>query len=130
VSYQTLSYEKKATYRSSVLLPPKDEEGYVAQLSAELTDLCSEIRSNRETRVIILAVGAAKSFAMEMESMTAVSPRAGEATRQFWSLAEPIAQLDRPVIAAINGDAIGQGLKLALASVIDDRQIMSHFEGS
>ena len=31
------------------------------------------------------------------------------------SVSEPIARIDRPVIAAIQGDAIGQGLEMALA---------------
>jgi enoyl-CoA hydratase/carnithine racemase len=34
---------------------------------------------------------------------------------KFFSVAEPIAKIDRPVIAAIQGDALGQGLEMALA---------------
>lgn len=45
----------------------------------------------------------------------------------IWSIAEPISKLDKPIVAAINGDVIGQGLELALACDIKMASETSHF---
>ena len=103
--YQVLNYEKKGNV---ALIHSVDRVfGPVSmdQLIDELTDLCTEILSNGETRVIILGGIEENLFSME-------SALPGTALR---SLSEPIAKLDLPVIASINGDALGQRLELVLA---------------
>jgi enoyl-CoA hydratase/carnithine racemase len=47
---------------------------------------------------------------------------------RFWSLAEPIAKLDPPIIVGINGDAIGQGLELVLGCDLRIASETSHFK--
>jgi enoyl-CoA hydratase/carnithine racemase len=87
----------------------------MARLSDELTEICAEIAWDEEVRVIVIAGCGEKSFSLGGGLNRTVSGTGEEGEMKFFFIAEPIAKMDRPVIAAINGDAIGQGLEVALA---------------
>jgi enoyl-CoA hydratase len=91
-----------------------DQPG-MARLSDELTELGAEITWDEEVRVIVLSGSGEKSFSLDTGLNRTVSGSGEEEGTKFVSIAEPIAKIDRPVIAAIHGDAIGQGLEMALA---------------
>jgi len=91
-----------------------DELG-MARLSDELTELCAEITWDEKVRVIVITGSGEKSFYLGAGLNRTVSGTGEEEEMKFFSIAEPIARMDRPVIAAINGDAIGQGLEVILA---------------
>jgi enoyl-CoA hydratase/carnithine racemase len=87
----------------------------VARLSDELTELCAEITWDEEVRVVVLAGSGESSFSLGTGLNKTVSGIDEEGEMKFFPVAEPIAKIDRPVIAAIQGDALGQGLEMALA---------------
>jgi enoyl-CoA hydratase len=91
-----------------------DQPG-IARLSDELTELCAEITWDEEVRVIVITGSGEKPFHLDAGLNRTGSETGEEVGMKFVSIAEPIAKMDRPVIAAINGDAIGQGLEMALA---------------
>lgn len=115
--YQVLNYEKKENVAVIHIVGRAFGPVTMDQLTDELTDLCAEIVSNGETRVIILDGVEESPFSMENAVPGAI----------LRSLSEPIARLDLPVIASINGDALGQGLELALACDIRISTEASHF---
>ena len=75
----------------------------VVRLHDELVDLYTGMNWEEEARGVILTGSDEKSFATEGEQV------------KLWPLAEPIAKHDKTIMAAIEGDAIGQGLEVALA---------------
>jgi len=87
---------------------PSNGSGWMARMANELEDLCAEINWDEGTRVVVLAYPG-KAF----------QSRAGQGSP--WgepdcaSIVVPVAQIRQPVIAAIDGDALGLGLELALA---------------
>jgi len=84
-------------------------------LSDELTEICEDITKNEEIRIILLKGSRDDAFSMGTDSVMQTQEAYGEPWEKLWSLAEPVARLDRPVIAAVHGDAIGQGLELMLS---------------
>jgi enoyl-CoA hydratase len=86
----------------------------MARLSGELTEICAEINWDEEVRVVVLAGSGDSSFSLETDLNKPVSGT-GDGEMKIFSVSEPIAKVDRPVIAAIQGDALGPGLELALA---------------
>jgi enoyl-CoA hydratase/carnithine racemase len=114
--YQTLTYEKKEHVAFIGLLQATSNRARTARLSDELAELRTEMTRDSEIHVILLADIGEKSLSTESDSFKPILRESGEAREiNFSSLAEPIAKLDKPVIAAIKGNAIGQGLELALA---------------
>jgi enoyl-CoA hydratase/carnithine racemase len=87
----------------------------IGKLSDELKELYIEIAWDEETHVVILTGLEERSLANGTNLMESILRGNEEPQTKFWSLSEPIAKLDKPVIAAINGDAIRQGLEIALA---------------
>ncbi len=79
-----------------------------ARLSDELTEICGEIAWDEEVRVVVF-IGSFNAGANGRISGT------GEEEMRFFSIAEPISKIDRPVLAGIQGDGLGQGLEMALA---------------
>lgn len=114
MTYQTIDYEKKGKVMTIRVTDPAE----VAQLSAELAEIGAKISCDEETWVVILTGAGNRSFFIDPAEGGPLLEGKGERESKIWSLAEPIAELDVPVISAIHGDAIGQGLELVLAADI------------
>jgi enoyl-CoA hydratase/carnithine racemase len=113
--FQTVTLQKVDHVMVVTLNYPVKEKVGMARLSDELTELCAEMAWDEEVRVIVITAAGEKSFSIEAGLNEMVSGPTEEQEKQFFSVAESIAKLDLPVIAGINGDAIGQGLEMALA---------------
>jgi len=112
---QTLDHQKIGYVMLIDIINAEGNQSKIVRLSDELTELCEEITNDEETRAIILKGSGDNVFSMGTDLIMQASEAKGEPWEKLWSLAEPIARLDRPVIAAVNGDAIGQGLEFVLA---------------
>jgi enoyl-CoA hydratase len=107
-----LRYQKKGQLLVINLGGSLDRSPGQSRRSADLAELCNEVAPDEEVRVVVISDTGENAFLGEKGIMRAVSIGGGTESQ---SLVDPIARLDRPVIAAISGDAIGQGLELALA---------------
>jgi enoyl-CoA hydratase/carnithine racemase len=83
-------------------------EAAAAQMARDMAELCKQIAWDERVRVVVL------SFHGGMDKEFQTGPYPIDVAERL-SLAEPVAGLKQPVIAAIRGDALGPGLELALA---------------
>lgn len=112
VRYETIVYQKRNQIGGIILNRPRVNNTIDLRLAQELLDVCSEIRQDEGVRVVTIT-GAGKAFCVGTDWGS--SPPLDTVQTKLWSVSVAVARLDCPVIAAINGDAIGQGLELALA---------------
>lgn len=91
-------------------------------LAQELTDICERINQDDNIYVVVITGAGEKAFCRGNEMEQAQTGKTVETalaklkeTGTGFNVASAIAGIDRPVIAAINGDALGQGLELALS---------------
>jgi len=125
--FQTLHYRKTDHVIIIDIIDRLGDPSKLIQLSDELTELCSEIAWDEEIRVVLITDAEGKSFSMDVDFMDSVLRNHENQEIDFCSIAESIARLDKPLIIAINGDAIGQGLELALACDLRIASETSHF---
>jgi len=115
--YQTLTYQKSnflGIINIDVSISVNDRMKMI-QLSDELVEIYDEATWDEEVRVVVINDTGEKALSGETDLTKAVSVDGLEEEMEPQSFTEPISKLDRPVVAAISGDAIGQGLELALA---------------
>jgi len=89
-----------------------------AQCKSELRDLFSKLKTNPEVDVVVLTGSGEKAFVAgtdiaELTKLDAVSGKEFAANGQ--SIFDLIQHLGKPVIAAVNGYALGGGCEIALA---------------
>jgi enoyl-CoA hydratase/carnithine racemase len=114
MAYETLNFQKKE-HIMTIQIIGSDHDHQLIRLSNELEELSSEIIWDEEVWVIVITGESEKTFSSGIVMPeTALGGNEEEAVR-LYSIAEPIAKLGKPVIAAMDGDVIGQGLELALA---------------
>jgi len=105
MSYETIIYEKKGQIAFITLNRSQAQNAINVQMAEELADACRQINQDEEIGAVLL-LAAGDNFSSGSDP--------GE-----WELAgdapRAIASLERVVIAAINGDALGEGLELALS---------------
>ena len=122
MSYSTIIYTKKDHIAHITLNRPEANNIINQELAQELEDVCRQINQDDDIYVTIITGAGYKAFCggSELEQLIRASKgKASPAKLQDrntqYSVATAIASIDRPVIAAINGDALGQGLELALS---------------
>jgi enoyl-CoA hydratase len=84
----------------------------------ELNDLLKEIKSNDSAKVVIITGSGEKAFVAgaDIKELNKLDGNEGEKFARFGqSVFDAIENLGKPVIAAVNGYALGGGCELALA---------------
>ena len=104
--YSTVIYTKKDHVADITLNRPEAGNIINQQLAQELEDVCRQINQDEDIYVVILTGAGDKAFSKGSQL---------EKSGTVYSAATAIASIEKPVIAAINGDALGQGLELALS---------------
>jgi len=129
----TVIYTKKGHIGNITLNRPEAQNAITQQMTYELKDTCCQI--NQDTGVyVVIVTGAGETFCCgnELERARARGkvevplPNLKDVIREY-SVATSLASIKRPVVAAINGDALGQGLELALSCDIRLASQKAHF---
>ncbi len=110
MSYKTLTYRKVQSVGLISINRPEADNAINVQLAQEFADVCAQVVCNEEVRAVIITGVGAKAFSVGAD----LKELSSQVTEPL-SVAVPAASLTVPVIAAINGDALDQGLELALA---------------
>jgi enoyl-CoA hydratase len=119
--YKTLIYEKKDNIGVLTINRPEKLNALSNELVEELARFLDSVESEGELRVLVITGAGEKAFVagadiQELVDRDAVLGRQVSRTRQ--EVFSRIENLPIPVIAAVNGYALGGGLELALACSI------------
>lgn len=116
--YTTLLYEKKDTVGILTINRPEKLNALSNQLMSELKNVLTDIESDENLRVLIITGAGDKAFVAgaDIGELVIRDARIGrKVSKERQDLFSRIENLAVPVIAAVNGYALGGGLELALA---------------
>jgi len=119
--YETLIYDKEDNIALLTINRPDKLNAISNELTAELSRFLDEIEEDEELRVLVITGEGDKAFVAgaDIEEIVDRDAKIGRrVTRERQELFSRIQNLPIPVIAAVNGYALGGGLELALACSI------------
>jgi enoyl-CoA hydratase/carnithine racemase len=114
-------YEKKGTIAYVTINRPKVMNALNAETISELKSVFKDAADDSEVRGVIFTGAGDKAFAAgaDISEMANDSPiTAQEKTRSGQALTDLIENLGKPVVAAVNGFALGGGCELSMACTI------------
>src|ERR1039458_7512602 len=119
--YKTLLYERRNAIGYVTVSRPEKLNALNRQVMEELRACFQSLQEDRDVRVVILTGSGEKAFVAgaditEMAQQSAVEGR--ETSRWGQHVFDLIENLGKPVIAAINGFALGGGCELAMACTL------------
>lgn len=111
-------YQAESQVGTITISRPEALNALNRQVLTDLKILLQELASKRDIRAVILTGDGDKAFVAgaDIREMESLSPsQAREMSLQGQALMQKLEELPFPVIAAVNGFALGGGLELALA---------------
>ena len=118
MSFETLLVERDGAVAVVSINRPKVLNALNSQTIAELGHAMHELHHDTGVRAIVLTGAGEKSFVAgaDINELAVLSPSAGQRhARAGQAVFDAIERLGKPVIAAINGFALGGGCELAMA---------------
>ncbi|MBW2284454.1 MAG: enoyl-CoA hydratase/isomerase family protein, partial [Deltaproteobacteria bacterium] len=114
MTHQTVRYTKEEHVGELVLQRPEAQNTINQSMAEDVARIMAEIYGDEDVRALIIS-GAGEDFCVgtDMEALSSANGRAQ--IIQCLTISPFFHRFDRPVVAAINGSALGQGLELALA---------------
>ena len=109
MSYQTILYEEDGPVGTITLNRPEDGNMFTIQTCHEVRDCINEIRRETRTRVIVLTGAGEKFFCIGGRKDGAEPTRLYAGMLPTLDMYEAIDKLQKPVIASVNGFAVGGG---------------------
>jgi len=106
-------YEKREGVATVTLNRPDAKNAVNAEMASLLREIVKDLSWDDEIKVVLFAGTGGFCRGTDPEEISASGNRA--ALMERLSVASPVAGLDRPTIAAMEGDIFGQGLELGLA---------------
>jgi len=116
--YETITVEKRGRVAVLTIDRPDKLNALSSQVHAEGVAALNELRADEEVRVLVITGSGPKAFIAgadigELSKHDAVSGK--EYTHRGQSVLDLIESLGKPVIACINGFALGGGCEIAMA---------------
>ncbi|HKQ84681.1 MAG TPA: enoyl-CoA hydratase-related protein [Steroidobacteraceae bacterium] len=122
MNFETILYDLADGVATITLNRPDALNATNDPLYRELSHLLREIEKNDDVGCVVIT-GAGRGFCAgaDVKSMNPDMPTLARRKRHRWILADvlkPLVELEKPVIAAVNGHAVGAGFNIALAADI------------
>ena len=119
MTYQAIIFEKKDGIARLTFNRPEVMNARNRQMREEIVQAMAEIRDDSEIRVAILTGAGDRAFSAGRDLKEAAQEKRPIIESRQQKLergdTETIANLNKPIVAAINGYALGGGLEMALA---------------
>lgn len=118
MTFQNLQFEQKAKIAIITINRPEKLNALNKETVSELSELFKNIQDNKDISVVIITGAGEKAFVAgaDIKEITELDSGAGEEFSQKGSdVFRSIEKMGIPVIAAINGFALGGGCELAMA---------------
>jgi enoyl-CoA hydratase/carnithine racemase len=117
-AFETITVERRGRVAILSLNRPDAMNAISMQMRAELRDALEALRRDAGVGAAILTATGDKAFSAGMDLREFAKANAdlpiAEMKRYRWEHGEGIAAFDKPIVAAVNGLAIGGGVELAL----------------
>jgi len=121
MTYETLLYEKRNGIGYVTINRPEKLNALNQKVMAELRACFENIQEDKEVRAVILSGAGEKSFVAgaDVSELAVQDPVEGQQTStRGQTTLDLIENLGKPVIAAVNGYALGGGCELAMACTL------------
>jgi enoyl-CoA hydratase len=118
MAYENIKFEKKNNIAYVTIDRPKALNALNMATMQELKKAFTEIKDDAEVRVVLLTGGGEKAFVAgaDIGELNKNNPiEAKEYTHRGQAIIDSIENLGKPVIACINGFALGGGCEIAMA---------------
>jgi enoyl-CoA hydratase len=118
VSFQYIIYEKSEGIATITLNRPDALNAWSTELAQEFLGAMEDARNDESVKVVIITGAGEKAFSAgadikAMKGMTSLKAR--ELSNIGYKICNAIETIEKPVIAAINGYALGGGMEVSMA---------------